>query len=64
MHLKKNICESLVGTVMNTKGKGKDPENAKADLDVMGIHPELYIQEAENGKNHSYSRHHNVQKGE
>jgi len=50
MHLKKNICESLVGTIMNTKGKGKDRENARADLEEMGIRPELYIKEAENGK--------------
>ena len=35
---------------MNTKGKGKDHENARADLKEMGIRPELYIQEAENGK--------------
>jgi len=50
MHLKKNICESLVGTIMNTKGKGKDHENARADLEEMGIRPELYVKEAENGK--------------
>ena len=50
MHLNKNICESLVGTIMNTKGKGKDHENARADLEEMGIRPELYVQEAENGK--------------
>ena len=50
MHLKKNICESLVSTIMNTKGKGKDHENARADLEEMGIRPELYVQEAENGK--------------
>jgi len=45
MHLKKNICESLVGTIMNTKGKGKDHENARADLEEMGIRPELYVEE-------------------
>ena len=44
MHLKKNICESLVGTIMNTKGKGKDHENARSDLEDMGIHPELYVE--------------------
>ena len=48
MHLKKSICESLVGTIMNTKGKEKDHENTRADLEEMGIHPELYIKEAEN----------------
>ena len=35
---------------MNTKGKGKEHENARADLEEMGIRPELYVQEAENGK--------------
>ena len=43
MYLKKNICESLVGTIMNTKGKEKDHENAKAHLEKMGIRPELYV---------------------
>ena len=50
MHLKKNICESLVSTIMNTKGKGKDHENARADLEEMGIRTELCIQEVENEK--------------
>ena len=40
MHLKKNICESLVGTIMNTKGKEKGHENARAVLEEIGIHPE------------------------
>ena len=35
---------------MNTKGKGKDQENVRADLEEMGIRPELYVEEAENGK--------------
>ena len=35
---------------MNLKGKGKDHENTRADLEEMGIRPELYVQEAENGK--------------
>ena len=33
---------------MNTQGKGKDHENARADLEEMGIRPD--VQEAENGK--------------
>jgi len=36
--------------MINTKGKGKDHENARADLEEMGIRLELYIQEAENKK--------------
>ena len=35
---------------MNTKGKGKDHANARADLEEMGIHPELYPEEAKHGK--------------
>ena len=50
MYLKKNICESLIGTIMNMKGKGKDHKNARADLEVMGICLELYVQDVENGK--------------
>ena len=50
VHLKKNICESLISTIMNTKGKGKHHENARADLEEMGIRRELYVQEAKNGK--------------
>ena len=41
MHLKKKNCESLVGTIMNIKGKGKDHENARDDPEEMGIHPKL-----------------------
>ena len=50
MNLKKNISKSLVGAIMNTKGKGKDHENARADLEEMGIRTELCIQEVENEK--------------
>src|SRR6185312_1054215 len=35
---------------MNTKDKEKDYENARADLEEMGIRPKLYVEEVENGK--------------
>ena len=35
---------------MNMKGKGKDHKNARVDLEAMGICPELYVQDVENGK--------------
>ena len=50
MHLKKNNCESFVGTIMNMKGKGKDQENARADLEEMGIRLQIYVQEVKNEK--------------
>jgi hypothetical protein len=41
MHVKKNICGSLLGTLMNDKHKTKDHENARKDLEELGIRPEL-----------------------
>ncbi|WP_284236294.1 hypothetical protein, partial [Gluconobacter cerinus] len=41
MHIIKNICESLVGLLLNIKGKTKDGINARKDMVEMGIRPEL-----------------------
>ena len=43
MHLKKNVCESLLGTLMNNRNKTKDHERARADLEDLDIRPELYL---------------------
>lgn len=39
MHIKKNVCESLLVTLMNAKGK--DHEQARADLEDLDIRLEL-----------------------
>ena len=41
MHVKKKVCGSLIGTLMNDKHKTKDHENARKDLEELGIRPEL-----------------------
>ena len=41
MHMKKNVCGSLLGTLMNDKGKTKDHEKGRADMEDMDIRPEL-----------------------
>ncbi|XP_022850555.1 uncharacterized protein LOC111372431 [Olea europaea var. sylvestris] len=45
MHIEKNVCESILGTILNVKGKSKDGLNSRKDLFNMGIrkdlHPEL-----------------------
>ena len=41
MHVKKNVCGSLLGILMNDKHKTKDYENARKDLQELGIRPEL-----------------------
>jgi hypothetical protein len=43
MHIEKNVCESLVGTLLNTNGKTRDHGHARADLKKMGIRQELWL---------------------
>nr|GEZ77847.1 hypothetical protein [Tanacetum cinerariifolium] len=44
MHIEKNVCESIVGTLMNLDGKTKDHIKARLDLQEMAIRPELHPQ--------------------
>nr|XP_016440128.1 PREDICTED: uncharacterized protein LOC107765940 isoform X1 [Nicotiana tabacum] len=41
MHIKKNICDSILGTLLETDGKSKDHVNSRYDLQEMGIRKEL-----------------------
>jgi len=41
MHIEKNICDSLLGTLLNIPGKTKDGLNSRLDMIEMGIRPEL-----------------------
>nr|GEZ37618.1 hypothetical protein [Tanacetum cinerariifolium] len=43
----KNVCESLVRTLLNVSGKTKDGMNARLDLAELGIKPELFAREEE-----------------
>lgn len=43
MHVEKNICESLLGTLLNMKGKTKDNVNSRKDLKKMGIRKKLHL---------------------
>ncbi|XP_015167842.1 uncharacterized protein [Solanum tuberosum] len=42
MHIEKNICDNIMGTIMNVKGKTKDTINTRLDLKEMNIRPELH----------------------
>ncbi|KAL3538400.1 hypothetical protein ACH5RR_001766 [Cinchona calisaya] len=44
MHILKNTCESLLGTLLNIPGKIKDTDKAREDLRDMGIRLELHLQ--------------------
>nr|GEX70334.1 hypothetical protein [Tanacetum cinerariifolium] len=43
----KNVCESLVGTLLNVPGKTKDGMNARLDLEELGIKPKLFARQEE-----------------
>lgn len=41
MHVEKNVCDTLIGTLLNIQGKTKDGVNARLDLVEMNIREEL-----------------------
>jgi hypothetical protein len=45
MHIEKNICEALLGALLNIPGKSKDTKNARLDLFDMKIRPELHLKQ-------------------
>jgi hypothetical protein len=49
MHVKKNVCESLLGTLLNMDGKTRDHGHARADIKKMGIRPELWLDDSVKG---------------
>jgi hypothetical protein len=49
MHIEKNVCESLLGTLLNTDGKTMDHGHAWADLKKMGIMTELWLDDSIKG---------------
>ena len=42
MHVEKNICESLLGTILNLDSKTKDHLNSRLDLQLLNIRKELH----------------------
>ena len=45
MHIEKNVCDSVVGTVLNLEGKTKDGPKARIDLKKCGIRRHLWLKE-------------------
>ena len=42
MHIEKNVCESIIGTLLNIPGKTNDELNAQLDQVEMGLRSELF----------------------
>jgi hypothetical protein len=49
MHTKKNMCESLLVTLLNSNRKTRDHEHARGDLKKMGIRSELWLNDSVKG---------------
>ena len=58
MHITKNVCESLLGTLLNMPERTKDGPKARADLKSMGIRQELHANDDDDeAKQDTESRH-------
>ncbi|KAH0653806.1 hypothetical protein KY289_031484 [Solanum tuberosum] len=53
MHIEKNICDALLGTLLDILGKPKDHINSRYDLHEMGIRKELQpVKDCDTGNIH------------
>jgi hypothetical protein len=48
-HVEKNVCEALVGTLLDIHGKTKDTLNAWMDLEEIKLRKDLHHETLENG---------------
>ncbi|KAL3830913.1 hypothetical protein ACJIZ3_019715 [Penstemon smallii] len=46
----KNICDNIIGTILDVDGKSKDTEKARLDLKDMGIRSELHLKTLDGDK--------------
>jgi hypothetical protein len=56
MHIEKNIFDSIIGTLLDIPGKTKDHENARKDLQKMGIRKKLHPKDINQGKHVMFAK--------
>ena len=44
MHIEENVCDNLLGTLLNVDKKIRDDANVRKALEMMGIKPHLWRQ--------------------
>nr|XP_011465505.1 PREDICTED: uncharacterized protein LOC101297846 [Fragaria vesca subsp. vesca] len=49
MHVEKNVCDNVLGTIMGAVGKTKDNLRSRRDLEAMGIKKQYLVKEREDG---------------
>jgi hypothetical protein len=50
MHIEKNICESILGTLLEIEGKSKDNEESRLDMQHIGTRKDQHPVQHQNGK--------------
>ena len=50
MHIEKNVCDNILGTLLNMRFKSKDHINARLDLEELGIRKALHPIKSADGK--------------
>jgi hypothetical protein len=50
MHIEKNVCDNIYGTLLNLDGKSKDNLQARQDLKEMNIREDLHPEKKPSGK--------------
>ncbi|XP_012827605.1 PREDICTED: uncharacterized protein LOC105948893 isoform X2 [Erythranthe guttata] len=50
MHIEKNICDNILGTLLNMDKKTKDTYKARKDLEDMNIRQELHLKKRNDGR--------------
>ncbi|XP_012840363.1 PREDICTED: uncharacterized protein LOC105960705 [Erythranthe guttata] len=50
MHIEKNICDNILGTLLNMDKKTKDTYKARKDLEDMNIRKELHLKKRNDGR--------------
>jgi hypothetical protein len=49
LHIEKNVCESLLRTLLNTDRETRDHGHARADIKKVGIRSELWLDDSVKG---------------
>lgn len=50
MHIEKNVCDNILGTLLGLDGKSKDNLSARLDLKEMNIREDLHAEQQPSGK--------------
>ncbi|XP_060970192.1 uncharacterized protein LOC133037268 [Cannabis sativa] len=50
MHIEKNVCDNIIGTLLDIEGKSKDNLKARKDLEILKIREELWLKKSSSNK--------------